>query len=130
MDEVGIAGAILEAVERRAGGRPVRRVRIRAGVLLHISESALNQAFVMISDGTVADGAHIDLVVEPVRFVCRSCGRASTSDRMPAACHECGGTDLEPRSGDALVLESVTLAEPGRPHQAAHGDLAGPGDRT
>jgi hydrogenase nickel incorporation protein HypA/HybF len=130
MDELGIAGAILQAVERRAGGRPVRRVRIRAGVLLHISEPALNQAFVTISDGTVADGAHIDLVVEPVRLVCHSCGRASTSDRMPAECHECGGTDLELRSGDGLVLESVTPAGPGSPYPAARRDLAEPGERT
>lgn len=128
MDELGIAGAVLDAVERRAGGRQVRRARIRAGVLLHISEPALNQAFVTISDGTVADGAHLDLVIEPVRLVCHSCGRTSTSDRMPSACHECGSTDLELRSGDGLVLESVQLAEPGGPRQASRRDLAEPGE--
>lgn len=130
MDELGIAGAVLDAVERRAGGRQVRRARIRAGVLLHISESALNQAFVSISDGTVADGAHLDLVIEPVRLVCRSCGRASTSDRMQAACAECGGTDLELHSGDGLVLESVQLAEPGRRLRATRRDRPEPGEAS
>ena len=79
MHELGIAGAVLRAVERRAAGRRVRRARVRAGALLHISGPALNQAFITVSDGTVADGAHLDVVIEPARIGCRSCGRTTTS---------------------------------------------------
>ncbi len=111
MDELGIAQAVLNAMERRADGRQVRRARVRAGVLLHISEPALNQAFIMVSDGTLADGAHLEVVIEPVLLACRPCGRTTMSDRLLATCPECGGTDLEMRSGDCLVLESVQLAE-------------------
>jgi hydrogenase nickel incorporation protein HypA/HybF len=126
MHERGIAEAVVNAVERRAGGHRVRRARVRVGVLLHISEPALNQAFIMVSDGTVADGAHLDVVTEPARLACRSCGRTTTSDRLPAACPECGGTDLELQSGDGLVLESVQLAEAGHAHGSFRRDRAEP----
>jgi hydrogenase nickel incorporation protein HypA/HybF len=109
--EMGIAGAVLRAVERRAAGRRVRRARVRAGALLHISGTALNQAFVAVSDGTVADGAQLDVVVEPARVGCRSCGRTVTCDRMLAACPDCGGTRLDLHSGDGLTLEAVEFTE-------------------
>jgi hydrogenase nickel incorporation protein HypA/HybF len=111
MHELGIAGAVLRAVERRAAGRRVRRARVRAGALLHISAPALNQAFVTVSDGTVADGAHLDVVIEPARIGCRSCGRTTTSDRMLAICPGCGGTHMDLQSGDGLVLEAVQFVE-------------------
>ena len=109
--EHGIAGAVLRAVERRAAGRPVRRARVRAGALLRISGPALTQAFVALSDGTVADGARLDVVIEPARSACRSCGRTTTSDRMPSVCPGCGGTGMDLQGGDGLVLESVEFAE-------------------
>ena len=112
--EVGIAGAVLRAVERRAAGRQVRRARVRAGALLRISAPALNQAFVTVSDGTVADGARLDVVIEPARVGCRSCGRTTTSNRMPARCPGCGGTGIDLQSGDGLVLESVEFTEAGQ----------------
>ncbi|MFL6056572.1 MAG: hydrogenase maturation nickel metallochaperone HypA [Actinoallomurus sp.] len=111
MHEYGIAEAVLAAVERRAAGRPVRRARVRAGVLLRISEAALDQAFVMISDGTVADGAHVELIVDPVRLTCGRCDRTTTSDGLMAVCPACGGTDLAIEGGDELVLESIQLVE-------------------
>lgn len=111
MHELAIAAAVLRTVERRAAGRRVRRARVRAGALLHISGPALNRAFVVVSDGTVADGAQLDVVIEPARIGCRSCGRTTTSDRMLAVCPGCGGTHLDLQGGDGLVLESVQFAE-------------------
>ncbi|MGH3389624.1 MAG: hydrogenase maturation nickel metallochaperone HypA [Actinomadura sp.] len=111
MHELGLAEAVLDAVERRAAGRPVRRARVRAGVLLRISEPALGQAFAMVAAGTVADGAQVELVIEPVGLTCRSCGRSTTSDDLLAVCPECGGTDIHIENGDGLVLESIELAD-------------------
>jgi hydrogenase nickel incorporation protein HypA/HybF len=111
MHEIGLAEAVLDAVERRAAGRPIRRARVRAGVLLRISEPAFAQAFALVAAGTVADGAHLELVIMPVRLACRSCGRTTESDELLAVCPECGGTDIDIEDGDGLVLESIQPAD-------------------
>lgn len=117
MHEIGLAEAILEAVERRAAGRPVSRARIRAGALLRVVEPSMDQAFQLVTEGTLAEGAAIDLVVTPARLTCRSCGHdGSTLDPL-AACPACGAGDVEVTGGDELVLESIEIAQNRREDQ-------------
>ncbi|TLP65987.1 hydrogenase maturation nickel metallochaperone HypA [Microbispora triticiradicis] len=111
MHEFGIAEAVLDAVEHRAKGRRVRRARVRAGALLRISPAVLKQAFGLAATGTVAEGATLDLVVEPVRLVCRGCGHNALCDNPMTICGECGGIDIDAEGGDRLVLESVQIVE-------------------
>jgi hydrogenase nickel incorporation protein HypA/HybF len=118
MHEIGLAAAILEAVEKRAAGRPVCRATIRAGALLRIVEPSMDQAFQLVTEGTVAEGAAIDMVVTPARLTCRACGHdGSTLDPL-AACPTCGDGDVDVTGGDELVLESIEIGE-------ARGDVPG-----
>ncbi|MEV4065183.1 hydrogenase maturation nickel metallochaperone HypA [Nonomuraea dietziae] len=129
MHEFGIATSVLDAVERRAAGRRVAHVRVRAGALLRITGPALDQAFSLVSQGTVADGAMIDLVVVPVQLTCRTCGREEDTADALAVCGACGGADVDLRGGDELILESIQMAEghhvPGNPRRD-RGDPARP----
>ncbi|GAA2900236.1 hypothetical protein GCM10010517_65850 [Streptosporangium fragile] len=111
MHEFGIAEAILAAVEKRADGRRVERARVRAGALLRITEPAINQAFSMVAEGSVAEDAQVELVVVPVTLTCRSCGRTAASADPFAVCPGCGGTDIDTEGGEDLVLESIQMAE-------------------
>jgi hydrogenase nickel incorporation protein HypA/HybF len=109
--EIGLAEAILEAVEKRAAGRPVRRAKIRAGALLRVVEPSMDQAFQMVTEGTIAEGAAIDMVVTPARLSCRACGHeAGTLDPL-AVCPACGDGNVQMTGGDELVLESIEIAE-------------------
>ncbi|GAA3120349.1 hydrogenase maturation nickel metallochaperone HypA [Streptosporangium carneum] len=129
MHEFGIAEAVLDAVERRAEGRRVERVRVRAGALLRITGPALEQAFSLVSPGTVAEGAAVDLTVVPVRLTCSSCGGDEETTDALAVCGGCGSTDVDLRGGDELVLESIQME--GATHVPGNsrrdrGDPAGP----
>jgi hydrogenase nickel incorporation protein HypA/HybF len=62
MHEFGLCEGILDAVERRAAGREVAGVRVRVGEALRVAEPALDQAFTLASEGTVAEGAQIEMV--------------------------------------------------------------------
>ncbi len=111
MHEVGLAEAILEAVERRAAGRPVARAKVRAGALLRIAPASMDQAFRLVTEGTVAEGAAIDLIVVPARITCRTCGHQDGTVDPLALCPACGGGDVDVTGGDELVLESIEIAE-------------------
>lgn len=112
MHELGLCEAIVAAVERRAAGRRVTRVRVRVGALHGVAEPALAQAFELAAGGTVAEGATVDLVVLPVRVACHACGHATQAQALPAACPACGATSLDVHGGDELLLESIQLAAP------------------
>jgi hydrogenase nickel incorporation protein HypA/HybF len=117
MHEIGLCEALMDAVERRAAGRRVAGVKFRVGVLHRVVEPSLEQAFSMVSTGTVADGATVELVTLPVQVTCRACRTQSTGDDLLTVCTACGATDLELTGGDELVLESIRLAAPSEPQQ-------------
>jgi hydrogenase nickel incorporation protein HypA/HybF len=110
LHEFGLCEGVLETVERRAAGRPVDGFRVRVGALHRVSEEAFDQAFEMVSAGTLAEGAEVELFVVPVTIRCRGCGHSAETDDPFAACPACGGTDLDMEGGDELILEWIRLA--------------------
>lgn len=125
MHEIGLAEAILEAVEKRAEGRPVRRAKVRAGALLRVVEPSMDQAFQLVTEGTLAEGAAIELVVTPARLACRECGHGGTTLDALAVCPSCGAGDVEVTGGDELVLESIEIAHHDQGAQDVPGDPGG-----
>jgi hydrogenase nickel incorporation protein HypA/HybF len=109
--ELGLCEGVLEAVERRAAGRRVTRVRVRVGARHRVVAAAFDQSFALVSQGTVADGAAVDLVTVPARVGCLDCGHQAESTDALAACPSCGGLDLETEGGDELILEAIYLEE-------------------
>lgn len=107
MHELGLCEAIVGAVEKRAGDRPVARIRVRVGRLHHVHPEAFEQSFAMAAMGSVADAAFADLVLLPVSGTCTVCGSGFEADERLPACPSCGGLELEITGGDELVLESI-----------------------
>lgn len=117
MHELGMCEAVMDTVEKRAAGRPVRRVRLRIGVLHRVVPESLDQAFSMVATGTVADGAVVDLVNVPIQVTCRDCGHVDETNEAETACRTCGGVSIDLQGGDDLTLESLELAPEAAPHE-------------
>jgi hydrogenase nickel incorporation protein HypA/HybF len=109
--ELGLCEGVLEAVERRAAGRRVTRVRVRVGARHRVVSSAFDQSFALVSQGTVADGAAVDLVTVPMTVRCLDCGNETEASDALAACPACGGLDIETEGGDELILEAIHVEE-------------------
>lgn len=107
MHELGLCEAIVGAIEKRAGERPVARVRVRVGRLHHVHPDAFEQSFAMAAAGSVAHEAAADLVLLPITNRCESCGTTFESDELALACPDCGGIEVVVTGGDELVLESI-----------------------
>jgi hydrogenase nickel incorporation protein HypA/HybF len=61
--ELGLCASIVDAVARRAGSRPVARVKVRVGRLHHVHPEAFDQSFAVAAMGSVAEGAAAELVL-------------------------------------------------------------------
>ncbi len=107
MHELGLCSSIVDAVEQRAGVRPVAAVTVRVGRLLHVHPEAFEQSFAVAAMGTVAEQARPRLVLLPVRARCTQCGTEWEGDGPPAGCPTCGAVDMELTGGDELLLESI-----------------------
>jgi hydrogenase nickel incorporation protein HypA/HybF len=107
MHEVGLVDGIVDTVRRRAGDRPVARVKVRIGTLHRASQGPMEQAFEMVAAGTVLEGAQLELVQMPVVSTCRACGAAESSADMALVCRTCGATAMVYDGGDELLLESI-----------------------
>src|SRR3954447_5015562 len=110
MHEVAFAEDIVSAVRRRAGGRPVVAIRVRAGVLHRLDEASLQQAIELVGGGTEAADAVLELVQVPIGVSCHACGSTSELVDPLAVCPACGSSDVEQKGGDELTLESITYA--------------------
>ena len=126
MHELGLCEAIVDAVEQRAGDRPVAHITVRVGRLLHVHPEAFDQSFALAAAGGVASDATAELVFLPVRGRCPRCGQEFEAEGVvdvpPSVCPGCGGVDVELTGGDELVLESIEYRSPA----SAPADPAGP----
>ena len=107
MHELGLCTSIVDAIERRAGERPVARVRVHVGRLHHVHPEAFDQSFAIAAMGTVAEDAAAELVLLPVRARCGDCGATWDAVEIPLACPSCGQVTVELVGGDELMLESI-----------------------
>jgi len=112
MHELGLCEGLLEVTLARAGDRPIRQVRVRAGVTHGVDKASMEQAFQIVAMGTSAERATLDLVTVPADLRCRACGQTAPTFDVIALCPQCHSDDVEISGGDELVLESIGYAAP------------------
>jgi hydrogenase nickel incorporation protein HypA/HybF len=111
MHELSIASAVLDVVERHAEGRPVSRVELKVGHLRQVVPQALEFAWQLVAEGTVADGAELAMEEVPATVRCARCGAESTLTAFPARCAACGSLDTDVTGGDELLVDALELQE-------------------
>lgn len=108
MHELGLCEGVVEAICRRAKGRPVSWARVRVGGHA-VDPAVINQGVVMAAAGTEAEGLSLELILDPVRCRCPRCGAEEPIDNALglAACVHCGSLDVEVVGSEHAVLEAV-----------------------
>ena len=109
MHELGIAEEIVARVAASADGARVTRIVVEIGRLSAVLPDAMRFCFDLATEGTVAEGARLDIVEIPGRGRCRACGAEVVLDRPFGRC-ACGGTDLEWLAGDELRIREFEIA--------------------
>lgn len=115
MHELSIAQCLIESACEAAaaeGAGRVLRVCTRIGALSGVVKEALRFSFELAAEGTLCEGAILEIEDVPITVHCVHCDAArSLSDGWNFICPVCGTATPEVLTGRELDLISVEIAQ-------------------
>lgn len=115
MHELGIMTGVMESVEqaaKNANADKVLKISLQVGVMTEAIEDALRFAFEALSEGTMCEGAELEVnMVQPVS-ICLECGKEYEHDRFHMVCPECGSAFTQLIQGKEMNIESIEVDIP------------------
>jgi hydrogenase nickel incorporation protein HypA/HybF len=109
MHELGIAQEIIAIVAERAGNARVTRVVLEIGQHALILPDSIRFCFDLCGEGTVVEGAQLEIHEIPGRARCRQCG-AEVALEQPFGTCSCGSCDLEWLAGGEIKIKEMEVA--------------------
>lgn len=113
MHEMSLCEGILQVLEEQAaahGFREVRRVRLEIGRFAGVEIRALRFGFDVVTKGSVAEGAALEIIERPGRAFCFDCADTVALDDRLAPCPGCGGARLTATGGDEMRIKDLEVA--------------------
>jgi hydrogenase nickel incorporation protein HypA/HybF len=107
--ELSIAQSIVEMVCEKEGKARVRRLTLVIGKLSAVMPDALRFCFDICAEGTVLEGAVLDIIEPPGRGRCPDCEREQEMTSLFDAC-ACGVAGLDCIAGDELRIKEMEIA--------------------
>lgn len=114
MHELSIAQCLIESACESAaadGARRVTRLWTRVGVLSGVVQEALRFSFQLAAEGTLCDGAVLEIEEVPITVQCVQCNAPRTlTDPWSFICPVCGRPTPQVLTGRELDLISIEIA--------------------
>lgn len=114
MHELGIAASLLERVEshvERLGATRVAAINLVVGERAGIVDDSLRFSFELLTAGTAAEGAQINVRWVPMRFHCGECDQEYSPAGADFRCPTCQANGNLTDDGTALVIESLEIEQ-------------------
>lgn len=113
MHEVGIVNQAIEMAEEAAAQQNARRIlrmKLRVGTLAGVVPEAMEFAFGIVSQGTLAEGAEFAWETVPVKCRCgNGCGDFCPGNAAVFACPTCGERSWDIIEGRELHLVEIDI---------------------
>ena len=112
MHEMALAENVLQLIEEAGqtqGFRRVRTVILEIGQLAAVEVEALRFCFDAVTTGTLAAGAHLQLIETPGLAWCRTCAASVTIAEPLACCPSCGNYALEITGGTEMRVKELEV---------------------
>lgn len=110
MHEFGITQNIVAIVTEHAKGAKVQRVLLEIGKLSAIMPDAIRFCFDICTQGTVLEGATLEILEIPGLGRCRQCGAEIFLDKLLGICN-CGSVQLDLITGEELKIKEIEIEE-------------------
>ncbi len=108
MHELAITEQLVASAVAHAAGRSVVRVKLQIGQLSGVMAEAVRFCFAPCTDGTVLEGAHLDIEEPPGQLKCLDCGATFPASTLYEPC-ACGSFRTSVASGTELFLQEIEL---------------------
>ncbi|MDO5335004.1 MAG: hydrogenase maturation nickel metallochaperone HypA [Coriobacteriia bacterium] len=115
MHEMGLVAGILDSVvptARQAGAERITKVSLSVGEMTEVIEEAMVFAFEALTEGTIAEGAELDLTIIPPKSICLECGNEYDHDRLHVTCPACGSAFTQLVQGKEMQIDSIEVDLP------------------
>lgn len=122
MHELGIMSGVMDAVQQsadNAGADKVLKVTLSVGVMTEAIEDALRFAFEALSEGTICDGAELEINMIQPRSRCLDCGNEFEHDRFHMTCPKCDSFACQLIAGREMRIDSIEVDIPDEEELAA-----------
>ncbi len=99
----------LEAEARDRGFSRIRRIRLEVGRLSSVEVEALRFAFEPATEGTLAEGAELEILEVPAKGTCRDCGAEVEVEARFDFCPACGTGFVAVTGGTELRVKDLDV---------------------
>ena len=108
MHELGITRSVVAICVEHANGARVRRVTLEIGQLSALLPEAVRFCFDICAQGTLAEGATLEIIHTAGRGRCRACGGEVELKQLFGRC-ACGSNDLLVIAGEELKVKEMEV---------------------
>jgi hydrogenase nickel incorporation protein HypA/HybF len=112
MHEMSLCEGILDSLRAesaRSGFDRVLKVRLEIGRFACVEPDALRFGFDVVTRGSLAEGAALEIDRPPGRALCFDCGRDVELNERLDPCPACGGARLVPTGGDEMRIRDLEV---------------------
>lgn len=112
MHEMSLVEGIRNVIEdagRTQGFARVTRVRLEIGTMAGVERAALEFAFDVVMQGSIAEGAELQILDVPGRAMCFDCEESVQIEHRLDLCPNCGGARMLVQGGDEMRIKDLEV---------------------
>ncbi len=112
MHEMALCESIVQILEDNAASQGFSRVKtlwLEIGVLSGVEVDAMRFGFEVVSRGTLADAARLEIIEVPGRAWCMQCAHTVKISRRFDACPDCGSYQLQVSGGEEMKIKELEV---------------------
>lgn len=113
MHEVALCEGLVQALEEQAAAQGFSRVHavwLEVGTLAAVECDAMRFNFDIVTRGTLAENARLDIVEAEGMAWCMKCGTTVPIRRFGDPCPECGSYQLQILNGKQIRIRQLEVA--------------------
>ena len=112
MHEMALCEGVLQILVANAksqGYQQVKRVWLEIGGLSGVEPEAMRFGFDVVTKGTLADRARLEIIEVPGEAWCMQCSKTVPVEQRFDACPDCGSYQLHVTGGDQMRVKELEV---------------------